>query len=225
MKRINSTSTWIVSLSCLMAMAACQSTGTNDKEEATARGATQPEKSAAKAVDAVMVRDAAKGAKVIADCPPNVKYSADGLKSLVDGKMGSDDYQDHEWMGWWYEDKPFDIVVDLGKPVAIEELGVHTLTAMDVWIFYPRQVEFEVSNDGKTFEKVATVKPTNDQLETEFPAATILKASGLKTAGRYVRVRAKRYGELPEWHMGYGGADGYKGEAWLFIDEILVNPN
>ena len=39
---------------------------------------------------------------------------------------------------------------------------------------------------------------------------------------KYVRVRVERYGELPEWHSGRGGADGYDGETWLFLDEIQV---
>jgi len=49
------------------------------------------------------------------------------------------------------------------------------------------------------------------------------RAKGLKQSARYVRVSVERYGELPEWHSAYGGGDGYDGEAWLFVDEILVN--
>ena len=33
---------------------------------------------------------------------------------------------------------------------------------------------------------------------------------------RYVRIRARTYGKLPSWHPGSGG------DAWIFVDEIIV---
>jgi hypothetical protein len=33
---------------------------------------------------------------------------------------------------------------------------------------------------------------------------------------RYVKVRAKNFGKLPDWHM------GAEGEAFIFVDEITV---
>lgn len=178
----------------------------------------------AAALAKAVIADAAIGKTVTTSCPPNAKYPAKGAVSLVDGQMGSELYDDEQWMGWWYEDKPFVATIDLGATIAIRELGVHTMASTESWIFFPRQVEFEVSNDDKTYKKIATVKPTAEELESQEPAAKILKASNLAAQARYVRVRAQRYGKLPEWHVGHGGADGYDGEAWLFIDEILVNP-
>jgi hypothetical protein len=35
-------------------------------------------------------------------------------------------------------------------------------------------------------------------------------------SARYVRVKAYNYGRIPDWHPGNGG------EAWIFIDEILI---
>ena len=37
---------------------------------------------------------------------------------------------------------------------------------------------------------------------------------------RYIKVFAKNYGKLPDWHLGAGG------QAWIFVDEITINgPN
>ena len=209
---------WIACVSWVAVLACCR--GPVGHEDTSASGTTPTPESAA----AVKVSDAAVGKPVTSSSPPNSTYPGQGVKSLVDGRMGSDDYYDSEWMGWWYEDKPFVVTIDLGKLVAIEALGVHTLTTSEAWIFYPRRIEFELSKDGDTYEKVATIRPTEGELEEEYPETTILKASKLKKKARYVRVRAQRYGKLPEGHPGHGGADGYEGEAWLFIDEILVNP-
>ena len=38
-------------------------------------------------------------------------------------------------------------------------------------------------------------------------------------SARFVRVLARNGGPLPAWHPGTGE------KAWLFIDEIQVNPN
>ena len=220
---MNSNSGWIACALMVAVLAGCRGlSGPEDDRDSsseTASDATQTP-----AVAAAMVTDAAVGQLVTASCPPNDLYAADGVKSLTDGRMGSEYLYDQEWMGWWYEDKEFEATINLGKLVAIEELGVHVLTCTESWIFYPRSVEFELSKDGKTYEKVATVKPTEDDLTKDYPDTTTLKASNLKEEAQYVRVRVERYGELPTWHLGHGGADGYEGEAWLFIDEILVNP-
>lgn len=166
---------------------------------------------------------AAIGAAVTAGTPPNSEYSANGLPSLTDGKMGSDDHFDPEWMGWWYMDKPFEATIDLGKSQPIRSVAVHALMASESWIFLPKEVVFEVSRDGENFREVGKVQPTKDDFENEVPETRMLLANDLREVARFVRVRAERYGELPDWHLGYGGADGYEGQAWLFLDEILVN--
>ena len=35
---------------------------------------------------------------------------------------------------------------------------------------------------------------------------------------RYVKVIARNFGKLPEWHIGHP----YNGEAFIFIDEIII---
>jgi outer membrane protein OmpA-like peptidoglycan-associated protein len=40
----------------------------------------------------------------------------------------------------------------------------------------------------------------------------------LEHKARYVKVIAYNYGKLPEWHQGAGG------DAFIFIDEIEINP-
>ena len=35
---------------------------------------------------------------------------------------------------------------------------------------------------------------------------------------RYVKIIAKKLGELPEWHLGHK----HDGRSWLFVDEIEI---
>jgi hypothetical protein len=46
----------------------------------------------------------------------------------------------------------------------------------------------------------------------------VLITDDLDSQGRYVRVHAENVGKIPGWHRAAGR------RAWLFVDEILVNP-
>ena len=39
------------------------------------------------------------------------------------------------------------------------------------------------------------------------------------SAYRYVKIIAKKMGELPQWHLGFK----HDGRSWIFIDEITIN--
>ena len=82
------------------------------------------------------------------------------------------------------------------------------------WIWFPRQVVFEVSVDGKTFKKLpAVINDFPDDKEGGFTKDFTIKTS---QRARYVRVTAQYYGDCPAWHLGAGGT------SWLFADEIIV---
>jgi len=75
-------------------------------------------------------------------------------------------------------------------------------------------VEYFISNDGNNFTSAGIVKNTvADKSEI------VIREFGVnlaKTTARYIKVVAKNYGKLPDWHLGAGG------DSWLFIDEIVV---
>ena len=43
--------------------------------------------------------------------------------------------------------------------------------------------------------------------------------ASVQTKAKYLKVVAKNFGKLPEWHQGHP----YDGDAFIFIDEITVN--
>jgi len=72
------------------------------------------------------------------------------------------------------------------------------------------------SSDGKTFQSVATIK---HEIPVKEPTANITLSTKIsRTKVRYIRVHAKNLGTIPDWHQAKGR------EAWLFVDELLVNP-
>jgi hypothetical protein len=161
------------------------------------------------------VRHAAMGKlRLAAEADPG--YPGGGARSLCDGALGFADHTSPEWLG--FQGRDVEATVDLGEPMEIQALGANFLQSTRLGIFLPKQVEFAVSADGRQFEVVATVEPKTPPREPG-PLTSTLQANGLKAKGRYVRLRAKHFGTLPVW-VGAGAVP-----AWLFGDEILVNPN
>ena len=82
------------------------------------------------------------------------------------------------------------------------------------WIWMPREVEFAISSDGENFTTVATVG--HDVPDDQYGGIAQDIEAPVNANTRYVRVRAKQYGECPDWHLGAGG------KTWLFADEIVI---
>jgi len=140
------------------------------------------------------------------------QYSAGGPYALIDGYFGSNDFRTGTWQG--YQGVDIDLIVDLGRVQTVNEVSINFLEDQRSWIFLPTEVELAVGLDEQT--------KTIDKIE--LPEITPRKESMQKTITfsldgslqRYIHLKAKNYGTLPPWHLGYGG------EAWLFADEITI---
>jgi hypothetical protein len=105
--------------------------------------------------------------------------------------------------------------VDLGKIQNVSKLGAGFLQDIGSWIWMPRQVDFEVSLDGRDFRSAGSV--VTDVPEKQYGVVTQDFVKEIKPQeARYVRIRAHNYGKIPSWHAGHNG------DAWIFVDEILV---
>ena len=82
----------------------------------------------------------------------------------------------------------------------------------------PSAIEVAVSGNGKKWKTLPALLPgVPEDDESVLRRTLTVDARGEKA--RWVRIRARNYGTLPEWHPGAGGA------AWIFVDEIVVKPD
>jgi hexosaminidase len=148
------------------------------------------------------LRHAARGRPVTLASAPAPVYAAPGAQGLTDGFLArSPDCMNLEWLG--VEGKDFDATIDLGQVIDVREVGAHFLQQTRGGIRIPRALDVLVSDDGKTYRKVATVTPAPD----DRPAFTrTLTATPAGVRARFVRVVARTNGQ------------------WLFADEVFVNP-
>jgi hypothetical protein len=157
----------------------------------------------------------------------NPQYTAGGDQGIIDGMQADENWRKGGWQG--YQAQDFECVVDLQKPMSIFQVNASFLQDTRSWIVLPTDVEFYYSIDGKNWTSMGndlpSVKPddytvqrwesgvrlgqSDNQPEPMFIASPVL--------AQYVKVKAKNFGKLPDWHMGAGG------EAFIFIDEITVH--
>jgi hexosaminidase len=127
------------------------------------------------------------------------QYTAGGDSALIDGLRGTMNWTSGAWQGYW--EKDLVAVVDLGKVRRVSEVRAGFLQDIGSWIWFPRRVEIELSVDGQSFTRVASVvhdtrdTTINDYVQTITPQNA-----------RYVRVRAANSGK----------------NTWIFADEILI---
>lgn len=143
--------------------------------------------------------------------PPHPAYGNGGKEALVNGIPGSNSrYGDNEWLGWSGED--FEATIDLGEIQPVNKVSLRFFNSPTQWIYLPKKIEVYVSDDGIEFKKAgqSSAQTTDDKYakEIEFPMAEI--------TGRFVKIKAERFGIIPD------GKQGADHEAWLFVDEIVV---
>ncbi len=141
------------------------------------------------------------------------QYSAGGLIGLVDGIYGSTNFREGGYQG--YSRNDFDIVIDLGTVRDLQSIETSFLQDTRSWILFPEWVEYSISLDGASYEEIAKINnQVNPALEGGMKQT--FKADLSSRRAKYIRVRAKNAGILPEWHKSAGG------DAWLFVDEVSI---
>ncbi|AGY53257.1 Alpha-1 2-Mannosidase [Bacteroidales bacterium CF] len=141
-------------------------------------------------------------------------YTANGDEGLIDGLRGEKNFRLGGWQG--YQDCDFEAIIDLGKPQTINKISAGFLQDVRSWIWMPQYVEFFTSSDGSEYKSFGRVENMVDIKDYE-PTVQDLSKEAEAHNVRYVRIFAKNFGKLPEWHLGAGG------DAYIFTDEISIN--
>ena len=141
------------------------------------------------------------------------KYAAGGRAALLDGITGTSSYRDGCWQG--YEGVDLQVEIDLGQEQLVGALKIGFLSDPGVWVFLPKEVIVEGSDDGIKYYLLGNSQPeisidSNDAFRLELQ--TVFEKQKI----RYVRVTVKSEKLCPPAHPGEGQA------AWLFVDEIMV---
>lgn len=145
--------------------------------------------------------------------PYSHNYTAGGKNGLIDGLHGLPEVFGG-WQGFYGTD--FEAVVDLGEVRNFNKIETTFLQQYASWIWFPYEVEYYISNDGKNFKQVYS--ETIPYPVTE-PGSFVyaFTSDNLNTSARYIKVVGHNIKTCPDWHPGAGE------KAWIFVDEITVD--
>jgi hypothetical protein len=159
-----------------------------------------------------IVANKALGAAINYQVNWSEEYTAGGKLALLDGIVASDNYEDGSWQG--FDGSDLDVVIDLGKTLKAKSINCNFLSDNHSWIFLPKQVTIQVSEDGLAYRNIG---------ERSFPDTKELKGKLIQPVSfpvkgqiRFIKLKAINQGTCPSWHPGAGN------KAWLFVDEIRV---
>ncbi|WP_445714415.1 GH92 family glycosyl hydrolase [Flavobacterium sp.] len=149
----------------------------------------------------------------------NPQYHAGGPEGLLDGILGTENWRKGDWQG--YQSQDFEAVVDLQAVKELRSFKANFLQDSRSWILMPTHVEFLISTDNINFTSVGSLNIAKDSEIDPKDENSFTREFGVildkKKTARYVKVIAKNFGKLPEWHQGAGG------DAFIFIDEITID--
>lgn len=142
----------------------------------------------------------------------NAQYAADGAQTLIDGMTSDVDWRKGNWLG--YQAQNFECIVDMKEKRSIGYLGIDCLQDTRSWIIFPIQVNFYSSDDNINFTLIGSVDNAvkADDYKVQSQSFGLQK----NLTARYIKIEAKNFGRLPEWHEGKGG------DAYIFVDELEI---
>lgn len=139
-------------------------------------------------------------------------YTAGGPDALIDGIKGTSNWKTGEWQSYFAND--FEAVLTFKKPTNISYVAVHVLQDVSPWILYPKEVQFEISNDGINYKPLALAVNKIAKEEKDIQVQEL--GSNVKATAMFIRIKAINGGALPAWHESAGQP------SHLFIDEIII---
>jgi uncharacterized membrane protein len=143
--------------------------------------------------------------------PPSDDYKGKGGKTLIDGKHGTSDLKDGNWLG--YEGENMSFVAELDSAQQITEVALRAMSSPGPWLFFPKGLKVSTSIDGKKYKLAGEEKYKIEQRDN-FRLKKYFKIDFEPREVRYVKVEVTGHGKLPDWHPNVGEG------SWLFIDEV-----
>ena len=143
------------------------------------------------------------------------KYAGEDPQTLTDGAYGGSNFYAN-WLG--FEGNNLEAVIDLEDENKISLASCDFLQVVNHIVFFPSDVTYYYSVDGKTYKylgKVKNKRPLSKQSKINDIQSFKLKFSTVNA--RYIKVVANSLGKAPLWHHGAGMP------CWIFVDEISVN--
>lgn len=144
---------------------------------------------------------------------PYPNYTFGGAVTLVDGRVGNENFATGAWLGFVGEE--VSLLIDLQQPTEISRLSLNAMTYMDAWIMAPTAVMVSVSDNNKKFVPIVSKQyPVDTDTRKRCISTYDLNFNAVTT--RYVKLSVQPSPTLPVGHSAEGKI------PFLFMDEIAI---
>ncbi len=148
--------------------------------------------------------------------PYHPSYDGGGINGLLDGRQGdSINLRSGNWQGFAGQDIELEIDLQRTEPLHSFSMGFFQNTYD--WVIFPKQVEIYIKNElTEEYQLLTTIKgKTSPEKQGNLKENYTADFSNIQS--RYIKVIARYYGKLPEWHHA-----GSSYESMIFSDEIIL---
>ncbi|MFD1163703.1 MULTISPECIES: DUF4838 domain-containing protein [Hwangdonia] len=167
-----------------------------------------------KSIEVALQPNIASGKKVTLLTKPK-KYANEDPQALTDGALGGSNFYSN-WLG--FEGNHLEAIIDLDEKKEVKSISTAFLQVTNHIVFFPKEVTYYGSVDGKNYSKLGTVL-------NQFPLNKKSKINDIQyfdlnikpSQWRYLRIKAESLKHAPYWHHGAGLP------SWIFADEVIVN--
>lgn len=133
-------------------------------------------------------------------------FSAGGKGALTNGIIGTLNYGDDNWMGFY--DQDVELILDLGNIRLVELVKLNFLKYLDGHIYLPSSIEVLISRDGESYELLESELHESDKRRLEI---CTLSTGNIDRKTRFIKIKINKP-KVPERE---------KGNAFM-VDEIVV---
>lgn len=142
------------------------------------------------------------------------QYAASGDNALIDGIKGGKEFRTGDWQGYYGTDVVATVTFDEARQLS--QFGASMIRDQRSWIFFPKAISVEISEDGTNFKALPEIKIAEPNSKDKNPETLEFVVDSNATATvKAIRYVVKNSGVCPDWHLGKGNP------TWLFLDELI----
>ena len=142
------------------------------------------------------------------------KYADEDPQTLTDGAFGGANFYAN-WLG--FDGNDLEAIIDLGDRSTISHLSCDFLQVVNHIVFFPDDVIYYYSVDGKQFYELGSVnnkRPLSKQSKINDIQSFSIDFDPVDA--RYIKIFGNNMDVAPDWHHGAGLS------CWIFADEVTV---
>jgi hypothetical protein len=142
------------------------------------------------------------------------KYADEDPQTLTDGAFGGSNFYAN-WLG--FDGNDLEAIIDLNEVSDISHLSCDFLQVVNHIVFFPLNVTYYYSIDGKQFYELGSVnnkRPLSKQSKINDIQSFSIDFDPVKA--RYVKILGNNMEITPDWHHGAGLS------CWIFADEVTI---